>query len=796
MMKKSAGIFFILLFLGVIAQAQNIDSTIARYATEYGQERTYLQYDKSAYAPGETIWFKAYLMKGVAPADESKTFYTDWTDDAGNLLLHSVGPLVDATSNGQFDIPAGYAGRFIHVKAYTRWMLNFDSSFLYEKDIRIITQKANTQAAKIPIVPTLHFFPEGGDVVAGVTNKIAFKVNDQWGKPVKIKGIVQNSKGEKIDSLRTIHDGMGYFFLSPQAGENYTAKWKDEKSADHLTTLPAIKPTGVSLQVTLSGTKRVFNVTAETAVAKNTGTIHVVGTINQYQAFKVTKDLSPGFAKGIIPTQNLPSGILTITVFDEKWNPLAERITYINNDEYRFNAEMTVEHWGLNKRARNEIMITVLDSLQASFAVSVTDAAIETDSSDNIISHLLLTGDIKGQVHNPAYYFSGNTDSIAQRLDLVMLTHGWRRFKWEDVAKGKLPKILYPRDSSYLSLSGKVYGATPTQLRDAATIILIINQKKSADGNKMLLLPVAPNGTFNDPSYFLFDTAHIYYRLSKGLGDASVTFMENRLPALRYRIPATGIFYNRLGDTTGYSRHFQLSDETLKLLQQLEGKTLENVIVKAKTKSPLEIMDQKYSSGLFSGGDGYQFDLVNDKLAFPSRNIFEYLQAKVAGLQINTSVKPPTMIWRGGSPQLFLDEVAMDGDFVSSITVSEIAYIKVFRPPFFGGSGSSANGAIAIYTRRGGDASAEPGKGLANNTVSGYTPIRQFYSPNYGSFNAANEKRDIRTTLYWNPLVNTTPLKNKVKLSFYNNDVSKSFRVVIEGITKDGQLVRIDQIME
>ncbi len=785
------------------AGAQNIESTIARYANEYGQERTYLQYDKSAYAPGETVWFKAYLMKGVAPADESKTFYTDWTDDAGKLLLHSVGPLVDATSNGQFDIPADYTGKFIHVKAYTRWMLNFDSSFLYEKDIRIITNNNKAAVVKNTIIPVLQFFPEGGDAVAGVVNKIAFKVNDQWGKPVKIKGVIQSSSGEKIDSLRPTHDGMGYFFILPAAGETYAAKWsvrntleKNEKSVDYVTALPAIKPAGVSLQVTVSGNKRIFNITAEENVAKSLGTLHILGTINQYQAFKITKDISPGFVKGIIPTQDLPSGILTITVFDGQWKPLAERITYINNDDYRFNTELSVEHWGLNKRARNEIMITVPDSLTASFAVSVTDAGIETDSSGNIISHLLLTGDIKGQVYNPAYYFSENSDTVAQRLDLVMLTHGWRRYKWEDVVIGKLPKILYPKDSTYLSLSGKIYGVSPAQLRSAATIILVINQKKQGEGNKMLMLPVEPNGTFNDPTYFLFDTVNIYYKPSKAISDATVKFMENRLPALRNRIPAAGFFYNQLGDTTGYSRHFQFSDETLKLLQQLEGKTLENVIVKTKTKSPLEIMDQKYSSGLFSGGDGYQFDLVNDNLSFASRNIFEYLQAKVAGLQINTATNPPSMTWRGGSPQLFLNETPIDGDFVSSISVSEVAYIKIFRPPFFGGSGSSANGAVVIYTRRGDDVKAEPGKGLASSTVSGYTAIRQFYSPNYGSFTTANEKRDVRTTLYWNPQVNTTPLKNKVKLSFYNNDVSKSFRVVIEGMTKEGQLVHLEQIMD
>jgi hypothetical protein len=111
-----------------------------------------------------------------------------------------------------------------------------------------------------------------------------------------------------------------------------------------------------------------------------------------------------------------------------------------------------------------------------------------------------------------------------------------------------------------------------------------------------------------------------------------------------------------------------------------------------------------------------------------------------------------------------------------------------------GGYGGS-NGAIGIYTRRGGDQTST-GKGLASNTVTGYSPIKQFYSPNYDSFDPQNDHLDIRTTLYWNPLLTSTQKNKKIKLNFYNNDVTKSFRVVIEGMTKDGLLTHFEQIME
>jgi hypothetical protein len=131
-------------------------------------------------------------------------------------------------------------------------------------------------------------------------------------------------------------------------------------------------------------------------------------------------------------------------------------------------------------------------------------------------------------------------------------------------------------------------------------------------------------------------------------------------------------------------------------------------------------MDKRYTSGLFSGGDAREFDLVNDPFAHTSLDIFQYLQGKVAGLQINAASNPPTLSWRGSTPQLFLDEIPATPEMLSSLPVADVAYIKVFQPPFMGASGGGAGGGIAIYSRKGGDEKEEPGKGLSNNMVSGY----------------------------------------------------------------------------
>ena len=113
------------------------------------------------------------------------------------------------------------------------------------------------------------------------------------------------------------------------------------------------------------------------------------------------------------------------------------------------------------------------------------------------------------------------------------------------------------------------------------------------------------------------------------------------------------------------------------------------------------------------------------------------------------------------------------------------------------GGFNGANGAIAIYTRRGDDIRMESGKGLPGSKVEGYTVIREFYSPKYYSRDVApGADRDVRTTIYWNPNVLIDPKKKEVVLSFYNNDVTDAFRVIIEGMTSDGRLIHYMTTME
>ncbi len=785
---------FVFIFFFQTSFAQRIDTTLAAYADKYQTERIYIQFDKPAYAAGETVWFKGYVMAGILPSNISKNLYTDWYDAYGNLLAHSVFPIVQAGAAGEFVIPDTLSSAAVHVKAYTTWSLNFDTAFLFQKNIPVAQKTLPKTIAKLTVVPSLQFFPEGGDAVEGLTSRIAFLVNDQYGRPVKIKGTVTNSKGETIDNLKTEHDGMGSVHVTYAKGETYTAKWYDEQNDVHTTTLPTAKSSGASFEIGTSSGKKTFIIRRTEDAPDNLKQLHIVATMHQQLVYMANANLEQtNSIGGAIPTAQLVTGILQITLFSSDWKPLAERICFVNNNEAVFTPEVGFTTLGLGKRGMNTIEISMPDSTIGNLSLAITDKGIGVDSNSNIISQLLMASDIKGAIYKPQYYFSNNSDSVAKHLDLVMLTHGWRRINWEAIVQGEMPQIKYPAETDYLTFSGKVYGVNSTQIRSAGSLFAILQAKDSS--RQVISANIKPDGTFGDPSIVLFDSTKIYYQFSnKGFADMSeVRFMNSILPAQK-RIP---LDRNKIAilDTSGYVRLRFLANEEARLNELLKTTTLQGVTVTTKAKSPLQLMDERYASGLFQSGDAYQFDLTNDQFANSYQNIFTYLQGKVAGLQITANGPNVSMNWRGGSPTVYLNEMPTDISLLSSTSVSDIAYVKVFRPPFMGGF-NGANGAIAIYTKKGGDRPVEKGKGLPFKTVIGYTAVKEFYSPNYGTIDPRNEAEDVRSTLFWSPNIFTTLENHKLKLTFYNNDVSDAFRIVLEGMSTDGRLTHVEKVVE
>lgn len=803
-MKNFTGFRFVLILclisFSTCLRAQTLDSLLGKLEAGYPQEKLYLQYDKNAYNPGETIWFKAYLMASNMLSNISKNVYTELVDANGKQLQRKISPVLMSGAASSFDIPAGFTDSVVYIRAYTKWMLNFDSSFLYTRAIPIIPKANAAKKAAAPVTYTLQFFPEGGDLIEGLESSIAFKATDNRGYPIKVSGEIQDAKGVKTGSFSSQHDGMGFFALTAATAAGYSAVWKDPAGKPQKTALPAASPAGIVLSVVNNGpTGLTYSIKRQPNADPSLQALIVVAQQQQQMLYQARVNMSKTeTVTASIPADNLPTGIVQLTIFNADNKPLAERISFINHQDYYFITDLNNPVKGLEKRAKNVIQVDVPDTLVCNLSIAVTDAGLNPAESgeDDIFSNIFLTSDLKGYIHKPAYYFSSEADSISRHLDLVMMTNGWRRFKWENLVAQNWPVLKYLPDD-FITIEGNVSGLSKSELNQKE-LTGILNLKNS--GQQILTIPVSNDGKFAVSGLLFYDTAKMFYQFnddknkiltSKAIIDIKSNFL---LKGSSYQPDLSWAMRLPKFDTDVLSKNKDLAQRNILLADNKQKvKVLEGVTVTAKTKSRKDQMDELYSSGLFKG-DGYTFVVEDDPSAAGAMTVLQYLQGKVAGLQISGSGTQMSMSWRGGTPSLFYNEMPSDIGMVQNMSMTDIAMIKVFRPPFFGAIGGGSGGAIAVYAKKGQANNRDDVQGLSSAKVPGYIPEKQFYSPDYAKYDESNSQPDFRTTLYWNPAVYTDKNSRRNFFTFYNNDVTKKIRVVIEGLNAEGKLTRSEKI--
>jgi hypothetical protein len=416
---KRVYLLFVLTFFVMVANqtyAQQLDSIMDAHANIFPKEKVHIHFDKQLYNKDETIWYKLYLLAEYVPSPLSKNIYVNWYDTEGKMLRQTVAPLFQSTAKGSFDIPVDYKGEFVRVKAYTSWMLNDDTSFIYQRDIPI---NNGTPVSKAKPVRKTHveLFPEGGNLVLGLDEKIAFKASDQNGRPVMVKAQLMNSKNQVLDTLRVKHDGMGFFFLKSVAGEQYRVDWIDEYGAKGSTPLTGIQKEGLSLSIASTNDKALILVERTANVPENMQQLYLLVHMNERPIYKLRLNMT---AKTVIntavPIEELQTGILQFSLFTNDWIPMEERILFVNNRMHEFNSKINPGIVSLEKRGKNILEILVSDTAAANMSISVTDAALSGEDQHTIFSDFLLSHQLRGYIHNPAYYLKSDADSITARL--------------------------------------------------------------------------------------------------------------------------------------------------------------------------------------------------------------------------------------------------------------------------------------------------------------------------------------------------------------------------------------------
>lgn len=788
-------------FLVPSAQAQvtesEPDSLLARLSRVMPDEIAYVQTDKSHYFPGDTVWFKGYIMQGGIPSTLSTTLLADMADANGKLVRQTKWPMIEGSAAGFFSLHDIKEGTY-QFRVYTPWMMNQDTAFFFKKTILVVQPQGK------PIPPSfdfqVQFLPEGGHFVAGVVNNLAFIAQGNNGKPAAVTGkIVDQTTQEEVIEIQSLHDGMGSIMMVPQVGSKYAAVLTCN-GIEKTIPLPEAQTNKLSLRVQQHSEQLFFQLQAGENFAVAKPTITILGNMGQqtvYKAMAKSDKLKEGVS-GRIPVKNLPVGVLVLTIFGDNMKPLAERVVFVHHDSgYKALTPMVglkTDTLTANKRALNVWHLEVPAGRKRNLSLSITDESRVPgpQNEENILSRLLISGEIKGKLYNAGYYLNNPYDSVKRAIDLVTLTHGWRKYTWETMARGFYPPVRV-KPSEYLTLQGDVLNASGRKSLPNQELMLFLTGKDSS--RQFLTATTDFMGNFKIPGYVFFDTMQVFYQLNKSKGDskdvqirlnpAVITLMQP-LPPLSnknaYILEDTALLALRRNQKSVWDR---ISGDK---------NTLAEVVVKAKKKTPLQELEERYTNGLFRSDNGVSFDLVNDPPpgAF---DILTFLQGRVAGLQITGNGPNASATYRGGPPSFFLDEIPTGLDQIQNIPITDVALVKVLRPPFFGAAGGGGNGAIAVYTKKGNDQSSSV-QGLEKTTIAGYNTYKEFYSPNYKQDADAMPYGDYRSTLLWMPYVFVDDKETMIPIRFYNNDQTTSFRVVVEGVDAEGKIYRMEKTVK
>jgi TonB-dependent SusC/RagA subfamily outer membrane receptor len=762
------------------------------FRTKYTQQKINFHTDKDTYMGGENIWLKCYLLNAFTfmPDSVSKEIYVDLIDFNNKHIQSIILRNKEGFSEGNILINDTLAEGNYQLRAYTNWMRNFDSDFFYNKTVKIVNpnyenvvtphrlkevKKFNKNYAQMQNDFVVNFFPEGGDLVAGFESKVAFKAENKLGNGVDMSGILYNTSGEQVAAFQTSHMGMGFFTFTPSVHAKYYAKVKfGQNKKEEKVYLSTVRESGISMAIDpyLPDYVRI-NIRANRSVSANIASneIILVGQARGRALYVSKGELKEKPIEVLVPKNLFPSGIVQFTVFDARLNPTCERLVFIDyTRELKENKlEVTEQINGDSSVYMLKLSSQTGSPVKGNMSISVTEFDSNEDvSKSDILTQLLLTSDLKGRIENPSYYFTGNRGTHTN-LDLVMLTHGWRRFVWKDILSNNFPVIMH-QPSMGLTIEGQItnnFFRIPIQNSKVRLSIL-------SSYNDVYETVTDSKGRFIFPNLDYEDTMDVKIEAFKPTGGKGVMIY--------------------LGDTV-------VPD-----IATLTNAELRNVIypkdkIKANSKREREIarkgfkeknVDQDYQFKIHETPGSNDIIYVGQDASNYS-NILQYMQGRVAGVNITGNkvlIRGISTFYGSTDPLFLLDGVPIDAAGVPSLSPTDIARIEILKGPnasIYGSRG--ANGVIAFYSRRG----EYMKRGVIEFGMKGYHKIVEFYVPSYDSLQYKPQDYKVPRTLYWQPNIVTNTV-GTAKVKFKNVFRNEHTVVTIEGITDTGEIIYYRQV--
>ena len=819
------------------------------------QEKVYLHFDNTAYFQGDVIWFSAYVVNASTqtPAP-SKVLYVELLSPNGVVLkqlklkvengrANGSLPLVDVSTEearalrGVTALPSG----FYEVRAYTRTMLNFDDAGVFSRVFPVYEAPEKEGDYNDPVISrwdnpydmqrpksekskklSVTFYPEGGHLVMGVPNRVAFKAIGADGQGVNITGTLKVADGDPIN-MATQHDGMGWFTLTPTKKRHSVEV--DYEGKSYSFDLPEAENNAYTLYAdNLRQGQIRGRLTGYTGCPDELLGMMLIsrGVVSYFDTLSVRG----GIAAFIIPKEKLSTGVHQLTLFNAEGKVFAQRHLFVNNGIASGGIAVTTSDTPYEPFApvKMNIHTTAADGtpLPATLSLAVRDHQdFGTAYADNIYTNMLLSSELKGYIHHPEYYFESNDTEHVRALDLLMMTQGWTRYNWAQMARVE-PFYIKHYVEDGLVIDGYVLGRLRDKPVEGATVKMTLYSPDRSQKQETSVV-TDENGSFGFAVEEFYDKWDMFISVTKDGKELDCRMRLDRAsrPTVRaYTIADTHLPHHPMtvtdiqSETSDKDPFLQAAPDSVFLLENVDvhgrKKYIDFLTFKAyNTEEDTELhLDQgkhTYMVRDYLAEKGYNIDYSRYDGVIPEHlttrdevMAWTIEQCPINNRRVLWYLHNNDEKWMKASYTPGFD---IDMEDVKSIIVYDSPFEYQYLPfvrealnPTILDSLNQPKKLDDITFMRGLyviDISMYPKglrrskvKGQRQTTFRGYSSGTEFYAPEYPNGPIKGDV-DYRRTLYWNPAL-TTDSEGKAEILFYNNGYSKQFHVSAEGITPQG----------
>jgi hypothetical protein len=734
-------------------QAQEvIDSFVTQFeslASNQPAEMIYLQTGKGIYETGEDLWFKAYLLDAQTHylSGRSQTLYLQMVSESnGQAVWQEKYPIENGIADGHVYVQDTLSAGNYFLEAYTHYSFYGDSTeFSALRRVKIQKDISQSDTAKtLPTAEGFRFetFPEGGNLIAGISSKLAFKATDGHGYPVDVSGALYQDDTLLLE-FASVHAGMGLIQFTPLQDKTYQIRLANGETYP----LPEIFPYGMTLRLTEQGSEFLrFTISQSEGLPKQN--FYLTGQLRSMVCC-VAKGLLKSELNVKIPLNEFPGqGIAVFTLFNEKGLPVAERLVYVHPKKKLYiTVSQNKKVYRTRENARIKIKVTDEKGqpVIAHLGVSVFEALYNNPNDPaNILTHVYLSSQIRGKIYDPASCFDEKNKDRKAAMELLLLTQGWRRYVWQ-------ADNLKPKGQAVVT--------------DEITGIQTVKRKKEKSLEQFILVSdVNDNSQWietDSTGYFAID-AGIMKNLQRGYLYLKPLLSKEFKPELNIEDPFSSINKIRPVKETFYplaNRNDRPKEETARppVIRLDSVIALDEIVVTAKAQRPFR---DKYMGHL---------DSLAQKDFGPWVCEHGWLENYLPGYTHHhdpTYCPWPNDAGKHSLPVIGKTYYIMKAKYYDNhrFDVEDEKYITYQGPNY------SDEELLKM-----------------NNLwrVKGYYSTPEFYQPD--DMEIFSSLPDARNTLLWAPSI-ITDEKGEATVSFYSSDINTGFTGRIEGVGGTGLL--------